>query len=197
MALPVMAALEGLSLAAPIIGGLFKKNRKYGDIPSPEFFGPEFEALLARTRQSTQAGFADVDTMIRESLADSGLLRSGALPNALTQSSIAQGQQIAGQAADLTGREFAAKRSFDIDKFQALFGAQEEQKKRDFISDRDFQETLAESSAAFGDYLARKKKKKPEDYNSTVRNPDGTSVDVEYDKSDDVDVIRRILGIGR
>jgi hypothetical protein len=158
-----LAILKGISMAAPLIGGLFKKGRKYGDIPEPEFFGQDFERLLGATKQRDQAAFADADTQIRDVLADAGLLRSGALPDALVRSSIAQGQQIAGDVAGLTSQEYGSQRNFDINRFNALFGAQEQQKERDFKDDSDFLSQLGISAENFGDYIAKKKKKKDED----------------------------------
>lgn len=97
---------------------------------NPQFFGPQFEEMVARDRQRTQSLYGGMTADLRESLADAGLLASGALPGALVRGRVALGQQEAGSMASLYEGEYGRKGEFDVTKALKLMEQDYEDKKR-------------------------------------------------------------------
>lgn len=108
MPIPLAAVAAGDLL----LSHLFNKSPHYTPPPSPTFFGPDFQHYLKAGQQRIQAQFGGAGSDIRETLANLGLLNSGALPQALTNNSIQQGQQLADFTGGAFQNEFGAQRGF-------------------------------------------------------------------------------------
>lgn len=109
---------------------------------TPEFFGPQFEELIARDRQRTQSMYGGMTAELRESLANAGLLASGALPDALTRMSIGLGQEQAGSMSNLYGAEYGRKGSFDTNRALLLMQQDFERQQKEYEQENDLLNTL-------------------------------------------------------
>lgn len=146
MAFPLFGAVA-LASALPTL------LRKRKHIKEPDFFVQNPQELEAMVRQKTQAEYGGMDTQIREALANAGVLSPSSLSDALTRSSISQGQDIASQILNLYQGEYESKRGFDIQKY---FGEQEQlqaEKQRDL-------DLLLGLGSAVGQYYGGRRKKR-------------------------------------
>lgn len=116
MPIPLAAVAAGSFL----INKLFNKRPEYQLPPDLQFFGPGFENARAAAEQFTRAKYGGGVNDLRDILANQGLLgNQGALTDATTKMSIAQGQDIAGVNSALTGQEYGAQQDFNLKKYGA------------------------------------------------------------------------------
>jgi len=126
MAFPFIAAAGlGLNLGSKLFGG--KKGGK--DRDRPNFFQQNPQELLAILKRGSMGAFAGAGTALKENLANSGLLQSGALPDQFTQLSIAQGQNIAQTESSFLTDVYKQERGAEID-FELADFIEKQKKKR-------------------------------------------------------------------
>lgn len=124
-----------------------------GDVGSPrnpDFFGGNFEELLARVTQRNRSLYGGLTSNIRESLANAGVLSSGAFPDALANAQIGFGQQLSGDIASLFGQEHGAQQGFDINRALMLLSQDFEKKKADQANKNELLKSLFEGGATIG-----------------------------------------------
>lgn len=111
---PIAAGIGGLNSLKSLFGG----GGGGDDFPTPQFFGPQFEELLARRRQATQAQYGNILTDLREYYGNLGLLGNQAsLSDAATKASISKGQDIESEAFALQSGEYDRMRQFEISRY--------------------------------------------------------------------------------
>jgi len=194
MPFPVMAALAGVQAIAPLL-----KKRYEPTFDQPNFFVKNPQELEALIRQKTQAQYGTAQTDIREQLANSGLLSSGAYPETLIRSGISQSQDIASQILDLYSGEFKRSRDFQANKF---FGDIETQKFQDTLNEQHRKNTLdlllglggAGGNILFKYLQNKKKKKKKVTGMSTLDELFGPSDNVDFNPAPDP--LDELLGVG-
>lgn len=109
----------------------------------PDFFGPQFEELLARSRQRVQAQYGNMFQDLRDAYSSLGLLGNpAALGDAATKASISKGQDIQNQAFDLYSGEFNSQRQFETSRWLTQF--------QDQLNDPSFVESLLSSLPGLG-----------------------------------------------
>lgn len=109
MPVPLLALAGG----SMVLNHLFNKSPEFNLPTPPTFFGQDFHHYLAALKQKDQASFGGAEGDIRESLANAGVLQSGALPQAFTQLNIQKGQNIAEDQAGAYGQEHQAQLGFE------------------------------------------------------------------------------------
>jgi len=113
MAFPVAAAI---GVGASAAGKLFGKKKRPPP-RAPEFFVNNPDELRALLRQSTQSEYAGLESRLRENLSNAGVLSPSSLSGALTQGSIALGQETLGKFSDLGLQELDRARALQSQEY--------------------------------------------------------------------------------
>jgi hypothetical protein len=134
---------------------------------NPQFYIDNPEELTAMLRQRSQASFAGFDDRLRETLADAGLLQSGAFGTGLANARVAMGQQQLGDIAGVYQDELNRKRQFDISRALQLMEQDHQmkiqQQAQEFNWNQAIGGVLGLGGQALGGFLARPK---PRSYGS-------------------------------
>ena len=134
MPFPVAAAIAGVGAVA----SLFGNKRK--DPKVPDFGGGDLTALETFLRQKNEAAGAGAIDSTREELANSGLLQSGNLPDAITRIRAGLAGQNYNDVANLHLAELNRKRDFQVQKYFADLG----------IYNQNYQQGRESRSSALG-----------------------------------------------
>ena len=148
-----MFAALAVASALPSIFGKHKRRQ----VADPNFFVNNPSELESLIKQKTQASYGGMESAIRENLSNAGVLSPSSLSDALTRSSIGQGQDIASQILNLYQGEFARKQEFDINKYFQESGQAFQENQAGKQSSLDL---LLGLGGAVGQYYGGGKKKK-------------------------------------
>lgn len=148
---PIAAGISGLQGLKSLFSGEGREA-----FPEPDFFGPQFEELLARRRQATQAQYGNILNDMREYYGNLGLLGNQAsLADGATKASISKGQDIENEAFQLQSGEFDRQRQFEISRYLMQF--------QDELNQPSFLDSLIQGLPGFaqaaGYYFGNKSKK--------------------------------------
>lgn len=148
---PIAAGIGGLQGLKSLFSGSGRE-----EFPTPEFFGPQFEEYLARSRQRVQAQYGNILNDMREYYGNLGLLGNQAsLSDAATKASISKGQDIENEAFNITGDEYNRQREFEISRYLMQF--------QDQLNQPSFLDSLIQGLPGFaqaaGYYFGNKGKK--------------------------------------